>query len=513
MTLPSRIYRIWDEKPLILILGLAVFFRLLSVIFAKGWGMLDDHFLVIESAQSWVDGSDYNSWLPWTKENHGPSGHNFFYPGLNFLLFSFFRFIHLEDPQTKMFFVRLITAAWSLLTVYLGYSITKRISNRKSARLVGILLAVFWFMPWLSVRNLIEIVCIPFLMLSIWVIIRPEKKASLGMYFLAGLFLGLAINTRLQTAFFAVGLGLALLLLAKWKETIALTLGTLIPVFLIQGLISYFLWHDPLAELFEHVRYNLTAANDYFVLPWYTYLLFITGILIPPVSLFILAGFVFSWKRYLLIFMPVAVFILFHSLFPNKQERFIFPVIPLLIVTGISGWNDFVNRSGYWQKHRKLIKGCWTFFWIMNLILLSVVSVVYSKRAKVESMTYLSKYPDIKQILVADQDDSPDIFPLFYLGQWVHPYEELLDCKNTDELILKAAKAPYDEHPRFILFLGEKDLQNRVIKARESFPFLVYETTILPGFIDNLMHFLNPVNKNKKVMIYRNAEFFKTQKE
>jgi len=56
-------------------------------------------------------------------------------------------------------------------------------------------------------------------------------------------------------------------------------------------------------------------------------------------------------------------------------------------------------------------------------------------------------------------------------------------------------------------------LQNRVIKARASFPFLVYETTVLPGFIDNLMHFLNPVNKNKKVFIYRNTEFFKTKTE
>ena len=133
----KRIQNLWEEKPLVVILFLAIFFRLLAVIFAKGWGMLDDHFIVIESAQSWVDGEDYNDWLPGSPRNHGPTGHNFFYPGLHFLLFSFFRFIHLNDPQVKMLFVRLLHATWSLLTVYYGYKITKQIGDEKAARLTG----------------------------------------------------------------------------------------------------------------------------------------------------------------------------------------------------------------------------------------------------------------------------------------------------------------------------------------------------------------------------------------
>ena len=508
MILLAGISRTWKERPLLIIMGSAVFFRILSVIFAKGWGMIDDHFLVIESAQSWVDGFDYNSWLPWSRDNHGPTGHNFFYPGLNFLLFSFFKWIHLDDPQTKMFFIRLIHAGWSLITVWLGYRITEKISDRRSAGTVGLLLAIFWFMPWMSVRNLIEMVCIPFLMLSIWILLKNERKTSLVIYFFSGILLGLAFNTRMQTAFFSAGLGLALLLQKKWKETLVLTLGVLVPIILIQGAIGYFLWGQPFAELFEHIRYNLTAANDYFVLPWYTYLLFLAGILIPPVSLFILFGFIYSWKKYLIIFMPVAVFLLFHSIFPNKQERFILPIIPLLIVTGISGWNAFIKRSVFWPNHSGLLRGCWIFFWIVNMIFLPVVSVVYSKHARVESMTYLSKYPHLEQILVADADNSPELLPRFYTGQWPHVYDELLDHETTEAMILRVAQKPRTEQPRFILFTGDQDLQKRVVKARVHFPFLVYETAINPGFIDNLMHFLNPVNKNKKVYIYRNKDFY-----
>lgn len=48
----GKVQKIWNDQPLILILGSAILFRLLAAIFAKGWGMLDDHYLVIESSQS-----------------------------------------------------------------------------------------------------------------------------------------------------------------------------------------------------------------------------------------------------------------------------------------------------------------------------------------------------------------------------------------------------------------------------------------------------------------------------
>ena len=71
----------WDDHPLAIILVLGFLFRMLAAFFARGWGMLDDHFLVIEASQSWVDGYDYNFWFPWSEHNFGPTGHNLFYPG------------------------------------------------------------------------------------------------------------------------------------------------------------------------------------------------------------------------------------------------------------------------------------------------------------------------------------------------------------------------------------------------------------------------------------------------
>ena len=503
------IRRYWDENPLAVILILGIFFRLLAVIFARGWGMIDDHFLVIESAQSWVDGSDYNDWLPGSPHNQGPTGHSFFYPGLHYLLFSFFRSVHLEDPQIKMLIVRFLNASWSLLTIYFGYKITERLSDEKSARLVGLLLALFWFMPWISVRNLVEVTCIPFLILSVWFIIsRESQQGQFSVYFLSGLFLGLAFNIRPQTVFFSLGLGLAVLFLGRFRGLLALTIGALVPVALIQGSIDFFLWGRPFVEIFQYFRGNILHPTDYIVLPWYNYFLVILGVLVPPVSFFLFFGYLKEWRRLLVIFLPVAVFFIFHSIFPNKQERFIFPVLPFIIISGVIGWNDFVSGSSFWKKRPGLLRSCWIFFWVLNLVFLPAVSTVYSKRARVEAMSYLYHYKNLGGLLVADASNRPELFPRFYCGQWPQMYDEFIGNENLDSLMLRAAGADPSRQPGFILFTGDQDLQGRIISARRYFPFIVYETTIEPGLIDKVMHFLNPVNQVNRVTIYRNTCLF-----
>jgi hypothetical protein len=526
------ILRLWEEKPLTIIFFLAIFFRLIAVLFAKGWGMLDDHFLVVESAQSWVDGKDSDYWLPGSPGNTGPTGHNFFYPGLQFLLFSFFRLIHLNDPQLKMMIVRLLHASWSLVTIFFGYKITRKLGTGKDAKIVGLLLAIYWFMPWVSVRNMVEVFCIPFLMMATWRIIRdPEEGQKLSDYFIAGLFLGLAFNIRIQTVFFSVGLGLSILLNGRWKEVLVMAFGALVPIILIQGMIDTIIWGTPFVEMAGYIKGNIVDATSYITSPWYQYFLVVLGFLLPPVSFFLFYGFLRCWKKQIILFLPVTVFFLFHSIFPNKQERFILPVLPFIIISGVIGWNQFLENvaSGRRKKNEPvkgdvsvsgklsadkarrwsgLIRGCWIFFWIVNLVLLVTISTMYSKRSRVEAMTYLSKYHDISYFMVLDENNSMELFPMFYLGQWPETYDELLEGENCDSLMIRVSKEPFQKQPRFILFTAETDLNRMVVKARKKFPYIVYETTIEPGYIDKIVKWLNPINKNRKVYIYRNTIFY-----
>lgn len=59
---------VWSDYKVILYTALLL--RLIAAIFSQGYGMHDDHFLVVEASGSWVEGADYNRWLPWTPTNN-----------------------------------------------------------------------------------------------------------------------------------------------------------------------------------------------------------------------------------------------------------------------------------------------------------------------------------------------------------------------------------------------------------------------------------------------------------
>lgn len=500
----NNLKQLWDEKPFALILVLAVFFRILAVFFSKGFGMHDDHFLVIEVPQMWADGVRPPGWFPGKDEWTTPSGHSLFYVGLQYVLLSIFNWLGISSPQSKMFFVRLLLAAWSLLTILYGYKIALKLRDRNAARLTGLLLAVFWFMPFLSVRNLVEVICIPPMIYAIWLIIKSDNKRR-QLVFWAGFLLGVAFSIRFQTLIFAGGVGLALLFQKKWIDAIFLGLGLLISILLLQGIIDYYLWGYPLGELQEYIRLNITDAYRYNAIAWYSYLLLILGILIPPVSFFLFYGFIRSWKKHLIVFLPAALFLVFHSIFPNKQERFVLPIIPFIISLGVVGWYEFYNGSGFWKKRKSLYRACWIFFWALNIFLLPVISTMYSKKARVESMTYLSKYENVGYILRENMNAyNTKIIPMFYLGQWVAERE--ITKSIPIEWHINNGTLKGENAPSFVIFYEEKNIDQRIENVKTEIPNLVFEAKIEPGFVDKFIHWLNPINANEVIYIYRNRD-------
>ncbi|MFC1730688.1 glycosyltransferase family 39 protein [candidate division KSB1 bacterium] len=495
-----KLKALWKLKPLWLIIGAAILTRLLAVIFSKGFGMHDDHFLVIEVANSWANGTDYNNWLPGSNINNSPQGHSFFYVGFHYLLFLFLNLFSGIIPELKMFIVRIIHATLSLLIIYFGYKITEQIADKKTASKAGLLLAVFWFMPFLAVRNLVEFVCIPFLIWGTFLIIKNKINGRTRFYLIAGILFGLAFSIRFQSILYTGGVGLVLLIQYRWKQTLFFLLGLIASISLIQGGIDLMVWGTPFAEFIAYSIYNYNHATDYIVTGWYSYILFILGILIPPLSFLLLWGFIRKWRDQLIIFLPVVIFLIFHSIFPNKQERFILTIIPFFIILGTAGWMDFINKSSFWSKNIKLHQVIWIFFWVINITLLSIASTTYSKRARVESMKYLSKFDQIKSIIIEDTNNESTKYPPgFYLDKRIQVFES--SARNPiDSIYTPFGK---DNYPDFILFTGRDHLEKRVKLAEGALGGLIYETTIYPGFLDKIMHRLNPLNANETIYIYR----------
>lgn len=510
-----------QDKPLQSVLLLAIFLRLIAAIFSKGYGMHDDHFSIIEASKSWVDGTDYNNWLPKSQIDPKPDGHSFFYVGIHYLLFYLMKTIGLIVPEHQMFVIRLLHAFYSLITVVIGYRIAEKISNKNTALYVGLLLASLWFMPFLSVRNLIEVVATPVLLLGIWQIIKTqEPNRTFITYLMSGLIVGIAFSIRFQTLIFVGGIGLALLLEKRWQETIFFGLGALISMVLVQGLVDFIIWGRPFAELIEYINYNLTHSEDYGTRNFWMYFQIIPGMLIPPVGVFLFIGAFIGWRRHLLIFLPTILFFTFHTLFPNKQERFIFTVIPMFVILGTIGWCEYVAKSKFWKKNNLLLKASYAVFIFINVILLSFLTVTYSKKARVETSKYLAKYQHLNSVVIEETTrGSAQFIPVFYIGKWITVYtlgkSSDADQRKAWEIspVGRVFREIYSIHyfdyqpeenmPQFVIFVGEKNITQRVEEVKRVFPKLEYETSIDPGFVDRIMYRLTPANNNQTLHLYR----------
>ena len=469
----------------------AIAIRLIAAIFSQGYGMHDDHFLIIEASSSWVDGFDYNNWLPWTEGNKGPDGHSFSYVGLNYIYFLVMKFIGISDPKLLMFFNRLIHAVVSMIIVVYGIKITRKFSTEKNAVIVGWLLALMWVIPILSVRNLVETSAAPLLILGFWFLIREK---GIKDFLWAGLLIGVAVSFRYQIGVFAIGIAAYYFFQWKWKPFLLFCLGVLAIFIFTQGFIDYLIWGYPFAEMLGYIVYNMNQGTAY--MPnhnYFMYFLVLAGSMLFPFGLLMMAGFFRTWKKYFILFMPTLIFILFHTFYPNRQERFVLTILPFFIILGVIGYDLFKES----KTKEKLWKFSWIAFWLLNIPLLFFASTTYSKKSRVESMYAIyDNGKDTNMILCEGTGNNrTSMLPRFYSGNWntfmVDRTDTTMSLNVHDDYI-------YD----YIYFFDEKDLAARIKEYKTIYPKMSLKQKCPPSLIDALLKKMNPRNANEYIEIW-----------
>lgn len=489
-------------RPLLWLTVIALVPRLFAAIFSQGYFAHDDHFLVIEAAHSWVKGHDYNYWLPWNQgDDPTPSGHSFVYVGAHFLLFSALDAIGMEDPKALMLVVRLLHALLSLVVVRTGYRIAVRMAGADIGWRCGLFLALLFFMPFISARNLFEVACIPFLMLGAWQLVKRSEGPTTTEVLLAGLWIGMAVNIRFQVLFFAAGPGLVLLI-GHWRKALVYGLGVAASIVVLQGGIDRVIWGRPFAEITEYVGYNMANATTYFDAPWWFYLPWLAGVFIPPLSVFIFFGYFSAWRKQLLLWLPVFLFIAFHSWHPNKQDRFILTVLPLFFIIGYCAWEQWRLGSNWWKSRGRFWHWIMRWTWGVNLLLLVGLTFTYSKRSRCEAMYMLRDVAGVTGIIIEDTrvGEAPQA-PLFYLGN----YKAGLVYLNSDTTDQRAALLTKEEgrRPNTVCFIGTEDLAQRRMAMERQLGTLTFIGEAAPGLVDRIVHWLNPVNRNERIVVYR----------
>ncbi|MGB5107760.1 MAG: glycosyltransferase family 39 protein [Candidatus Zixiibacteriota bacterium] len=489
------------------ILIIALTLRLVATFFAQGYMAHDDHFETVEIAWSWhqqgmflEDGS-----LRWEgKPDIGvmrSAVYNLFLLGL-MKLTGLAGVVRLD---AHMYFDRFMHALLSLLPIVFGYKYLKDETDERTAIWGALALSCYFVMPYLSVRNLVEMVAADLLLPCLYYANRAMKQDSIRANILAAIFGGLAFAVRPQVALalcivpFAMGIQCR-----KWKSAVVFT-GAMVAALALQGLFDIYTHGKFMGSVSNYIVGNLGAPPT-IPGPWYRYVILLFALFIPPFAIVFL-GSMFQ-KRvirdHLIMWSATILFVVGHSVIVNKQERFMIPILPVMIVLGCVGLY-------YWQRSLRpgSIQGRVT-RWLLvsavtiNLILLIPFTINYGKRGAIEPLVYLAHQQDAQEV-VFDATERRLFIPYSYWDNDRSGAVPLFAPSDLDSALAQGRVSRHDP-PTYAVIFTDNNLEQHLQILREKLG--EYEPVFhgRPSLIDNLANRLNPkYNRRNESWVVRRS--------
>ncbi len=195
--------------------------------------------------------------------------------------------IGVTSLDTMMYGIRAVHALLSLLSVFGAFKLVELATkSRRWAMLAGLMIAAHFALPYLGVRNLIEMVSGHFWLLSLVCLYAYQFGAKkTGYLILAGLLTGLAWMIRFEIATAAVILPLAIWYLEKGiRPAIWYSVGVAM-MLILSGLMDWGLLGSFASSTINHIAQIHHESAMYHTTPL-IYILLLLGLLVPPFSFF-----------------------------------------------------------------------------------------------------------------------------------------------------------------------------------------------------------------------------------
>ncbi|TGK03430.1 hypothetical protein EHO58_13485 [Leptospira selangorensis] len=314
-----------------------------------------------------------------------------------------------EDPLYQIKFIFVCLGLLSGISIWIGYKFLKylyapEVPLKNDYRIWiplsgAFLLSLHFLIPLVSTRALIESMSSPFLLGAVF---------SASIYWRSGEWKQLAISLsllaiaslfRFQVGVCALAL-FSLVVYRVWKNKtfkdiyIFIILSVILAI--ITGLPDLIFRGSFHSSLRSYVAYNLQHSAEYGASPWFAYLPAILGVSLFPFLIGKYTG--FDWKAEYSKFVPTilfsVLFLLVHSAIPHKEERFLLPILPLLLIL-------LSPLCAYWrgiEKGRMSVRRI--LFLIVNFLLLDLLSFFTIQNNTIELVRYLNFHKEIKELYV-----------------------------------------------------------------------------------------------------------------
>jgi hypothetical protein len=456
--------------------------RLIAAIFSEGYIMSDDHFLAVEPVSSWVNGENYHNWFPneYNQTDHAqPFSYAYYF--LNFLILKCCALIGIINPFIQAFVLRLVHGVLSLWGVYLFVKLAERLIASVQWRMYAIWFWVFGgVVTVFSVHQLVETACIPFVLLAYLYVLKYFERERMSALIIAALAFSFSVGMRYQLVFFPLTLGMYLLWKRNWSGAmlfgIFFTLG-----FALTQIDNLLFWHKPIYQhLLDYQSYNATHFSDY-PSNVFSYLALITYYIFPVVTIVFLISlrrrhssptFVASQHSdTLTIFIGVTVFILFHLVFPNRQERFLLPAVPFVLLLMIRAISNRYSCSAPSHAVHKAIS--WSIY--LSAIYTLAYSFYIPKSKYLEASKALYERGDFQNVVIDNWKGEESVWlPMHYVGKFTHPFS-MTSKKTIDQLKQQIVHQPFFDSkrlpapvPNYLIIWGREEVYPRAKQYEES---------------------------------------------
>ncbi|HEX2217595.1 MAG TPA: hypothetical protein VHG35_02245 [Gemmatimonadales bacterium] len=235
-------------------------------------------------------------------------------------------------PHDYLASIAVVLSILSLGVVVVGFLLGHRLFGLPGAVITSGLCAIWYDLIYIAPKTLSEAPAAHILVIALYLLGTPGETDSSRRYWAAGVLLGLTFCFRFHTA---PAILFAAVYACRWhvrERWLPVIIGGLIPVLAV-GVLDALTWGLPFQSIWKNLWINIVEgrSRDYGASPplWYfVWMIEAWGGAVAPMA----ALFVVGARRAPLLAGAAVVHVLAHMPIAHKEFRFLYPVMPLIVI-------------------------------------------------------------------------------------------------------------------------------------------------------------------------------------
>lgn len=293
--------------------------------------------------------------------------------------------------------------------------------NPQLQKMLWLLFGFFFVAPFAFTRPMFESLAAPWIALTALYGSRYDENGRRSDLLKGVVFVSIAFVMRQQVGICALALIALTVLKKNWKDFFsASALGLFL--FIISGIPDYFLrgsFHHSLRSILD---YNVKYGASYATHPIYTYPVLIFVLCLGP--WWIMKYPAHFWREHFRTYrtewLLLLLFVILHSCFPQKWERFLISMVPLFLIMLApllqKLWSERAQRP--WRL--------WSLLFVNGLLFFPATFFPPQKNL-ISLSLYLDKHPEVTQVYRVD--NTPEWITDAFIRSPKHQFKEITQAQ------------------------------------------------------------------------------------